>query len=80
MPHEPAQPVDNPNVASPVACRHLLSKGMYITGLMNPEEEHDQIGDGNCWCGQTQNVLGPDDGFVERRSCIAGRKCFESMV
>ncbi len=80
MPSDSTQPIDNPSVASTSACRHLLSKGMYVTGLINPEDEHDQIGDGHCWCGQTQNVLGPDDQFVERRLCIAGRKCFEARA
>lgn len=62
------------------ACAHLRSKGMYITGTLNPAVEDGQIGDGNCWCGETQNVLGPDDALVERGRCIPGRTCFQGMI
>jgi hypothetical protein len=71
-------PTSLPVVAGP-ACRHLLSKGMFITGSLNPAEDpHYPMGDGNCWCNQTQNVLGPDDRAVARASCIAGRTCYEA--
>lgn len=62
------------------SCRHLRSKGMYITGLMNPEADDPEIGDGHCWCGQTQNVLGPDDGLVNRGGCIGNRTCYEAIL
>ena len=62
------------------ACRHLLSKGMYVTGRMNPEVEDPEIGDGNCWCSKTQNVLGPDDGLVDRNRCLGGRTCYEVIM
>lgn len=70
-----------PEVDAPrTACRHLRSKGMYITGCMNPEEEHDEVGDGHCWCNLTQNVQGPDDGFVGRSLCVSARTCFVPLL
>jgi len=61
-------------------CRHLRSKGMFITGCTNPAVEDGQVGDGYCWCGQTQHTLGPDDDFVGRPTCVPGRACFVAMV
>ena len=62
-------------------CRHLRSKGMYITGLLNPaEEDYDHMGDGHCWCNRTQNVIGPDDQLVDRPSCSTTRDCYESLL
>ncbi|HXT59912.1 MAG TPA: hypothetical protein VN699_14840 [Pirellulales bacterium] len=62
------------------ACRYLRSKGMYVTGTMNPAVDDGQMGDGHCWCNKTQAVLGPDDGFVERKSCVPGRNCYVALV
>jgi hypothetical protein len=62
------------------SCRHLRSKGMFITGCANPAVEDGQVGDGHCWCNLTQHVLGPDDDFVERRICTSGRACFVATI
>lgn len=62
--------------ASQSPCRHLRSKGQFITGCVDPAAETGEVGDGNCWCNLTSHVLGPDDNFAERDSCIAGRSCF----
>lgn len=61
------------------ACIHLRSKGMYITGRMDPQDDAE-IGDGNCWCNRTQNVLGPDDGLVERSQCDVNRGCYQQVI
>lgn len=75
-----AKPTNDPNAISQPACRYLLSKGMYVTGTMNPNVEDAEVGDGHCWCNKTQNVLGPDDGLVERRACVPGRTCYQAMI
>ena len=67
MASETSQPVNDAD-AVVGQCRHLRSKGMYITGCLNPAVEDGNVGDGNCWCGQTQHVIGPDDNFAERHS------------
>ncbi len=68
-------------IVSTSACSHLRSKGMYVTGTMNPEADDPyQMGDGHCWCGQTQGVIGPDDGMVDRAGCNAARACYQALV
>ena len=61
-------------------CRHLRSKGQFITGCIDPAAETGEVGDGHCWCNLTSHALGPDDDFAERGSCIAGRSCFVAMI
>lgn len=62
------------------ACQHLRSKGMYVTGMLNPAEEHAEIGDGHCWCNLNQNVIGPDDNLVSREGCQPGRTCYQPII
>ncbi|MBI1901237.1 MAG: hypothetical protein HYS13_09020 [Planctomycetia bacterium] len=69
------------NVIREPACRHLLSKGMYVTGQLDPAvDDVEHLGDGHCWCALTQQAFGPDDQFVERAKCGPGRKCYEPRV
>ncbi len=67
-------------VPSAPACRHLRSKGMYVTGKLDPSEDYSGMSDGNCWCNLTQNVIGPDDGLVDRPECRAGRTCYVPLI
>ncbi len=73
------QPDKLPVVSKP-SCRYLRSKGMFVSGSMTPNVEEHGMGDGNCWCNKTQNVLGPDDGFVNRQACIDGRTCYTALA
>jgi hypothetical protein len=68
------------NVLGQSACANLLSKGMYVTGLVNPADDYASMSDGYCWCNKTQNVLGPDDGMVERAACVPGRQCYVARL
>jgi hypothetical protein len=69
------------NVIGRPACRHLRSKGMYVTGKLDPaNEDYEGMGDGHCWCNLTQHELGPDDQLVVRDDCIVHRKCFEPQI
>src|SRR5262245_43476123 len=63
-------------------CMYLLSKGMFITGQRDLDSPAGggQVGDGNCWCGRTQHVLGPDDKFVGRTKCVPGRTCYQPAL
>lgn len=68
----------NLNVIQPPVCRHLLSKGMFITGLLNPADDPvAPMGDGYCWCNRNQRQFGPDGGVVDRETCTPSRSCFE---
>ncbi|MEX2120403.1 MAG: hypothetical protein WD847_12475 [Pirellulales bacterium] len=75
-----SKPVNDPS-ATEAACRYLRSKGMYVTGTMDPARDTGEMGDGNCWCNKTQNVLGPDDGLVDRKLCSASsRTCYQAVL
>ncbi|MGD9720636.1 MAG: hypothetical protein AB7O59_16465 [Pirellulales bacterium] len=61
-------------------CRHLRSKAIYVAGQMEPSAEMVEMGSGNCWCNNTQHVLGPDSNLVDRRECNANRTCYEAVL
>jgi len=67
------------NVIQPM-CRHLLSKGMFVAGVLDPAVEDGHMGDGYCWCNKTQGQRGPDSQFVDRELCGVERTCFESRI
>ena len=70
---------DNPlEIVGQAACANLLSKGMYVTGMIDPGEVDRS--DGYCWCNQTQNMYGPDDQYVDRTTCVAGRQCYVARL
>lgn len=59
------------------ACLHLLSKGMFVTGQLNPADDpNNPMSDGYCWCNLTQRPLGPDAALVDRATCVQGRSCY----
>ncbi len=70
---------DEREAVSGPACIHLRSKGMYITGQTELDPEGD-IGDGYCWCNQTQDQRGPDQNFVDRAKCRSGRACYQQVL
>jgi len=61
-------------------CLHFLSKGMFVSGKLQPTHAEDGMGDGHCWCNQTQYVMGPDKSLVERIACRPGRACYEARI
>lgn len=65
-------------VVNQPVCRHLLSKGMFVSGQMNPEADDPEVGDGYCWCNRTAHMLGPDSQLASRQRCLPGRDCFEA--
>ena len=74
-------PNNDLNVLQSPQCAHLRSKGMYVTGYMDPaSEDVEGHGDGYCWCNQTQHMYGPDDQFVDRQQCNTSRPCYQSVL
>jgi hypothetical protein len=69
---------DELNVADTPACVYLRSKGMYVTGEVDTTNPDEIDGNASCWCNLTQHSVGPDEGGVDRTTCIAGRKCFKT--
>ena len=69
------------NVLNQPVCRHFLSKGMFVTGQIDPAQDPvEPTDDGNCWCNLTQGALGPDDGLVEREICVLTRACYDPRI
>jgi hypothetical protein len=68
-------PIHEQTTDPQAACLHLRSKGMYVSGSRVPTS-----GDSNCWCSKTANVIGPDDGLVERHRCDSSRTCFQAII
>ena len=62
------------------ACAYLRSKGMYVTGEMDPAADFEQHGDGYCWCSRTQAQMGPDNEVVERHLCNISRTCYQRVL
>jgi hypothetical protein len=47
---------------------------------LDPAAENCGVGDGYCWCNQTQEQFGPDDHYVGREYCVRGRVCFVPLL
>lgn len=73
-----SRPIDEPEAPQGPACRQLRSKGMYVTGQLDPASAGHS--DGYCWCNVTQQPLGPDNELVDRSACRTGRACFETTL
>ena len=61
-------------------CAHLRSKGMYVTGQVDPTDDYEGIGDGHCWCSHTQASMGPDNELADRRLCSPDRECYQQIL
>lgn len=60
----------------PDLCPSLRWKGMFILAERDPSVP--TTNDGLCWCGHTQNCIGPDGKLAEPGECSsASRKCHE---
>jgi hypothetical protein len=60
-------------------CVHLRTKKMYYEVY---DDGTGTVGTGdnaNYWCSKTMAVIGPDDGFVDKRECSRGRGCFQGI-
>jgi hypothetical protein len=68
---------DELNVTDKPACTYLRSKAMYVTGEVDTTNPDEIASNASCWCNLTQHVFGPDEGQVDRGSCVAGRKCYQ---
>jgi hypothetical protein len=61
-------------------CGDLRSKKFFmINGVATSAEDYLDPS-GHCWCYHTQQVIGPDGGFVEPQRCVPGRTCYRSAV
>jgi hypothetical protein len=61
-------------------CGDLRSKKFFMTNRIAQKAEEYLDLSGHCWCYHTQQVVGPDGGFVEPDACVEGRKCYRSAL
>jgi len=59
-------------------CGNLRSKRFFMLNVIPTKAEDYLDASGHCWCYDTQQVRGPDDGFVEPERCVPGRSCYRS--
>ena len=62
-------------------CRHLRTKGMFVSGYDGPPPEVPHIPDTAAfWCNLSGWAMGPDSLPVNTDRCGKGRGCFEPEV
>jgi hypothetical protein len=61
-------------------CGDLRSKKFFMSNQLPKTAEDYLDASGHCWCYHTQQVVGPDGGFVEPESCNPGRSCYRSAL
>jgi hypothetical protein len=68
----------SPKITVGVHCSKLRTKGMYITSVVDPDEQkfYDTFDQTAYWCVWTQTGLGPDREPCRADTCQAGRSCF----
>lgn len=75
--NQPTEPL--PVMQTPF-CGHLRSKKFFLSDQIAAAAEDYLDASGHCWCYHTQQVVGPDGGFVEPESCTPGRSCYRSAL
>jgi len=74
---EPTQPL--PVLQTPF-CGDLRSKKFFLSDQIAANADDYLDASGHCWCYHTQQVVGPDGGFVEPGTCVPGRACYRSAL
>ena len=69
----------NPVMQSPF-CGSLRSKKFFMLDALATEPEQYLDASSHCWCRETQQVIGPDNGRVNPNRCVPGRTCYTSAL
>ena len=72
-----------PNPSTPLQspfCGSLRSKKFFMLDMMATEAEQYLDASNHCWCRETQQVIGPDQGSVHPEQCVPGRSCYSSAL
>jgi hypothetical protein len=59
-------------------CGSLRSKKFFMLDSVATEAAHYLDASNHCWCGETQQVIGPDGGRATPQRCMPGRPCYTS--
>ena len=61
-------------------CGSLRSKKFFMLDILATEAEQYLDASNHCWCRETQQVVGPDNGRVNPNRCVPGRTCYSSAL
>jgi hypothetical protein len=61
-------------------CGSLRSKKFFMMDGLATEASQYLDSSNHCWCRETQQVVGPDDGRVRPEKCVPGRSCYVSAL
>jgi len=61
-------------------CGSLRSKKFFMLDTLASEAEQYLDASNHCWCRETQQVIGPDNGRVQPNRCVPGRVCYSSAL
>jgi hypothetical protein len=69
----------NAAIQSPF-CGSLRSKKFFMLDTFATEADQYIDASNHCWCRETQQVIGPDNGRVQPGRCVPGRTCYSSAL
>ena len=61
-------------------CGSLRSKKFFMMDGLATEAGQYLDSSNQCWCRETQQVIGPDGGRVRPERCVPGRSCYSSAL
>jgi hypothetical protein len=71
---------DTPDPIQTPFCGDLRSKRFLMLDTIPTSAEQYMDPSMHCWCYHTQQVIGPDGGFVGPEDCVPGRSCYRSAL
>ena len=77
--NEAFEPEASAVVLSPF-CGSLRSKKFFMLDALATEAAQYLDASNHCWCRETQQVIGPDNGRVQPNRCVPGRSCYSSAL
>ena len=61
-------------------CGSLRYKKFFMLDALATSADQYLDASNHCWCRETQQVIGPDNGRVQPDRCVPGRSCYSSAV
>jgi hypothetical protein len=73
-------PLKESTVIQSPFCGSLRSKKFFMLDALATSADQYLDGSNHCWCRETQQVIGPDNGRVQPDRCVPGRSCYSSAI
>lgn len=77
---EPSGELLGTEVVETPFCGSLRSKKFFMMNALATDADHYLDSSNHCWCRETQQVIGPDEGRVHPNRCVPGRSCYSSAL